>query len=146
MASRSLMDLSAEMYPLAERFMTILDKQGISHLVICTLRSLDEQAALYSQGRQPIEQINALRAVAGMMPIGPKEALRKVTRAIPGKSKHNPGPDGKARALDVVPLEGGKIIWQTEHPLYQAMGEIGEAAGLTWGGRWRMRDLPHYEI
>jgi hypothetical protein len=28
---------------------------------------------------------------------------------------------------------------------YQTLGELGEALGFEWGGRWRIRDLVHFE-
>ena len=146
MASRSLLDLSEAMYRLAESFVTRLDESGIPYLVICTLRSMEEQDALYAQGRQPIETVNKKRRAAGLALVDVRQNLKTVTKAKPGDSRHNPDGTGKANALDIVPLDGGKIVWDADHPLYEQMGAIGEDCGLTWGGRWRMRDMPHFEI
>ena len=52
--------------------------------VACTLRTMEEQAALYAQGREDIAAVNALRRLAGMPPVG-VEANRIVTRARPGQ-------------------------------------------------------------
>jgi len=56
------------------------------------------------------------------------------------KSKHLTGDaidiDMRGFAPDDVPLE----VWQW-------MGELGEALGLRWGGRWKsLLDLRHFEV
>lgn len=35
--------------------------------------------------------------------------------------------------------------WAPEHPDWQRLGEIGEACGLKWGGRWKQKDMVHFE-
>lgn len=51
-------------------------------------------------------------------------------------------------AIDVAPLEQGenKIDWDTSHPIWAQMGEIGEKLGLRWGGRWPHKDSGHFEF
>lgn len=50
-------------------------------------------------------------------------------------------------AMDLVPPELAKQPnWAPEDPLWQRIGDIGEAMGLIWGGRWRQRDCPHFEM
>ena len=63
-------------------------------------------------------------------------------------SKHNQeGPDGKpdSHAFDCVPMSAGKACWFAPEA-YRRMGEIGESIGLKWGGRWKQKDCPHFEI
>jgi len=51
-------------------------------------------------------------------------------------------------AIDVAPLELLKLKnWAPAHPLWARLGEIGESAGLRWGGRWKGKrcDQPHFE-
>jgi peptidoglycan LD-endopeptidase CwlK len=113
MASRSLQDLDDRMKPMAYTFTSSCKAAGINLLVTCTLRSVEEQAELYEQGRTKP---------------GPK-----VTNAKPGSSAHNYG-----LAMDVVPLIGGKPLWEFDtnnlHPVWVKVGELGQAAGLEWFG------------
>ncbi len=62
-------------------------------------------------------------------------------------SKHQDG-----LALDIVPYEiyteasgGDKLLWNETNPIWLRIGQIGEALGLRWGGRWKQRDLGHFE-
>ena len=54
-------------------------------------RSFAEQAALYAQGRETLGEINRLRHIAKMQPIGFSESRNKVTNAKAGESYHNYG-------------------------------------------------------
>ncbi len=55
-------------------------------------------------------------------------------------SKHLSG-----KAFDIAVLKNGKISWTFAD--YLPYGEIGEAVGLTWGGRWTtIKDGPHFEL
>lgn len=61
------------------------------------------------------------------------------------RSKHNRRP---ALAVDIAPLP---LDWQ-DVKAFERLGAVmlDEAkrlgVGITWGGSWRMRDLPHFEI
>ena len=54
-------------------------------------------------------------------------------------------------AIDIAPFlqwsEFGedKLQWDGEDPQWLALGRLGEALGLRWGGRWVQRDLGHFE-
>jgi hypothetical protein len=54
-------------------------------------------------------------------------------------------------AIDICPYEvyalhgGDKLEWDADDPIWQRIGEIGEAIGLRWGGRWAQRDMGHFE-
>ncbi len=54
-------------------------------------------------------------------------------------SRHTEG-----RAFDVTVR--GLSPDQVPRQVWYAIGEIGEALGLKWGGRWRQRDMPHFEL
>lgn len=62
------------------------------------------------------------------------------------RSKHLTG-----RAIDLAlyqtwQLHGpDKLMWDPNDPAWLTIGEIGESLGLTWGGRWKQRDLGHFE-
>lgn len=110
---------------------------GIDLLVISTLRDVEAQDALYAQGRTAPGRI--------------------VTNARGGESFHN-----FRVALDCVPLRNGKPIWGTsgngidndpsddatdDLEIWQRIGELGEAQGLEWAGRWkRFREFPHFQF
>ena len=122
--SRSLADLIQPARVRAERFLQAANDNGIDLLVTSTLRDHAAQAELYAQGRTKPGKI--------------------VTNAKPGQSWHNWG-----CALDVVPMRAGKPVWGTtgaDLELWQRVGELGEAAGLEWAGRWRrFREFPHFQ-
>jgi peptidoglycan L-alanyl-D-glutamate endopeptidase CwlK len=138
MPSREIRDLSPKMQVLHNKFMdrcrrdTWFLKNGITVLVTCTYRSNEEQAKLYAKGRTAPGAI--------------------VTRAKPGKSKHNvtlPNGTPAAEAFDIVPLRYGKLVWETggdgidddpsdDHKddleVWQRCGEHAVAVGLKWYG------------
>jgi len=41
--------------------------------------------------------------------------------------------------------EGGLYLKDGLHPAYLSAGQIAEALGCVWGGRWQMRDSGHIE-
>jgi peptidoglycan L-alanyl-D-glutamate endopeptidase CwlK len=48
-------------------------------------------------------------------------------------------------AFDCVPLVNGKAEWNDKE-LWTTVGEIGEAIGLEWGGRFTAVDCPHFQL
>ena len=131
--SRDLFDLEPFTRLKAHNFVMAVRGAGVDLLVTCTYRDDAEQAALYARGR----------TVPG----------RIVTNAKPGQSLHNLMHAGlpASRALDVVPMVGGKPVWGTKGAdlaLWMRVGEIGESCGLEWAGRWRgaLREFPHFQF
>lgn len=62
------------------------------------------------------------------------------TQAKAGFSWHNYG-----LAADVLFNNGkGGPSWGATHP-WEKLGVIGEALGFEWGGRWKMRDMGHFQ-
>lgn len=89
-----------------------------------TLRTMDEQAKLYAQGRT--------------LP-GPK-----VTNAKPGSSPHNYG-----MGFDIC-FEGKVPYPKEKDPRWLQLGQLGESLGLVWGGPNGKGDKftfdrPHFE-
>ena len=125
MSSTKIIDLKPIMRPLASAFLKAAEVEGLAMIITCTFRSMEEQAELYKIGRT--------------------KPGRKVTNALPGQSSHNYG-----LALDGVPLYHGKPAWKTtgeELKLWNLYGELAEAAGLEWAGRWtRFREFPHVQM
>ncbi len=68
-----------------------------------------------------------------------------VTRAGANMSYHQYG-----LAADIAFLRNGKLLLSEKDPWamrgYTLYGELAEAAGLTWGGNWTMRDYGHVEL
>ncbi len=127
MASRSLDDLAPVVKARALAFLSECQRAGLDVLVYCTLRSNEEQAALYRVGRSEPGHI--------------------VTNAKPGGSKHNPDENGQAWAFDAVPMVGGKPAW-SDAAMLTRMGRCGEAVGLEWAGEWAgaLRESVHFQI
>lgn len=103
-----------------------LEQQGIIIRVVQGLRTIQQQNALYAEGRTT-----------------PGE---KVTNAIGGYSWHNFG-----LAVDCIPGIRGEDPWQpnwdARHPDFAAMIAAGEAQGLVSGSSWKsMPDEPHFQL
>jgi len=111
-----------------------VDGIGISE----TLRDLTAQMAYYSRGRMPVQDVKAMYAAAGLWEIGDEDAAKPITWTL--ESKHLLG-----KAIDLVPLRHGVTWWAAPVQVWSRMGEIGEAHGLVWGGRWKNKDGPHFE-
>lgn len=127
MPSRRLSDLAEPVRLAALDMLQRAQARGLVVCIYCTLRSVEEQAALYAKGRTAPGYI--------------------VTNAKPGDSLHNPDADGKAWAFDAVPTRNGAPMWADAAAL-RVMGECGEAAGLEWAGRWkgRLREQVHFQM
>lgn len=67
------------------------------------------------------------------------------------KSRHIPASNGYGHAVDIAPLDGGKVSWHWPlyHKLAPAMKQAAEELGvpLEWGGDWRtFKDGPHWQL
>lgn len=141
MASRALTDLVPTVRSKVESWVSACEARGVSVLVYCTLRSAEEQAALYQIGRT-------------VPPIG-----KIVTNAPAWSSAHQYG-----RAVDAVPTVHGKPLWRafpsnSAEQAFRASGELrhlvpewavfaeeAERAGLEWAGRWKsFREYVHVQ-
>lgn len=125
MASRKIEDLIPAMQLIAMRFASRMAEEGIPFMFTCTFRSQEEQDALFAQGRTKP---------------GPKVTWVR-------HSKHQ-----DRLAFDIAILKDGKPTWDVkvdvsndDLPDYEQAGQIGESLGLRWGGRFKARDLPHFE-
>lgn len=151
MASIKIEDLTPKMQKLYADFSFRMQAAGLKFKVTCTARTSAEQAALYAQGRSPLNVVNDLRMIAGLPPITSKDN-KKVTWTT--KSKHiidenNP----KARAFDIVLLDDkNKPTWDIKTNVnknqltdYLEAATIGELVGLKAGARFKSPDYPHFE-
>lgn len=121
--SRNLDDLTPDVRPLVDAFLASCKDAGLDVLVTCTRRTEAEQTALYAQGRTAPGHV--------------------VTNAKAGQSAHNYG-----LAIDIVPMVNGKPDWNGLDPIWKQIGELGEAAGLTWLGApdSTFPEKPHFEL
>lgn len=120
--------------------------QGIPFILTQTDRLQKEQDAFYAQGREPLPVVNAFRDLAGLPHIGPVENEKIITEVR--VSTHQFG-----MAFDVaLKNQKGGVHWNVKADInekggsdYNELGELGESLGLIWGGRFRKRDLVHFE-
>lgn len=143
--SRTLSDLSPEMHSRATLALFNIEKAlkpfGMVAMVIETRRSLPVQMAYYSRGRMAVEDVKAMYAAAGLYRLSDAEAKQSITWTL--KSKHLDG-----LAIDIAPSKDGMTAtWPpADSPIWEAIGKAGEEAGLKWGGRWKQKDSPHFEL
>ncbi len=99
-----------------ERLLFEAECQGLRPQIFEGFRSLERQKKLY-------------------------EGDQKVTGAKPGNSFHNYG-----LAVDVVfRNDKNQPSWDEKHD-WEKLGKIGKSVGLQWGGDWKKRDRPHFQL
>lgn len=96
-------------------------REGINVIITQGLRTVEEQNALYAQGRTKPGKI--------------------VTNAKGGYSYHNFG-----LAFDFAILNpDGSVNWTVDSK-WKRVGQIGKSLGLEWGGDWKdFKDYPHFQ-
>lgn len=146
-------DLVPEVEGKATALLNGLNRAGIAYMVTSTLRTREEQLALFAQGRAQLEVVQALRKAARMRELHPSENKYTVTNAdgVTKLSLHQGG-----RALDIVPLdERGRPSWAygPMQQKYLAIGDIARKQGWVCGQDWPPidpitglgADPPHYQ-
>lgn len=132
--SRSLDDLSSDLYPLACEFLARLVERQTLVVIVDTLRTVAEHEANLRRGV-------SWTSLSRHLP-------RRLRATLPA---HDPAA-GKSDAMDVAPyamyaLHGAnKIQWAATDPAWQVIGQEAERIGLVWGGRWSTPDLGHVEL
>lgn len=93
----------------------------------------------------PFVVLEGVRTVARQRQLVAQGASRTMN------SRHIPGADGLAKAVDIAPAPGGKVSW--DWPLYHRLAAIVKAAAtaegvpIEWGGSWaKFRDGPHWQL
>src|SRR5450755_4677982 len=66
-----------------------MEAKGWDATIGSGMRTMQQQAALFAQGRESLDQVNILRRRAGLSPISASDNGGTVTDARPGKSNHN---------------------------------------------------------
>jgi peptidoglycan L-alanyl-D-glutamate endopeptidase CwlK len=157
MSSRKIEDCTPELQEKHHAFAAAMAAAGLPFMLTCTARTVREQIALYAQGREKLDQVNALRKIAGLSPITFQENSRKVTWTLASKHiidlEDNIPENDKSRAFDIAILRDDRPTWnlkvnvnKNDIPDYDEAGRIGEAVGLRWGGRFPSPDRPHFEV
>jgi peptidoglycan LD-endopeptidase CwlK len=122
MASRDIKDLTPEAAQKCEAFLAKANEKlrplNLEVFLTCTYRSQKEQDALYAQGR----------TVPGKIITWTK------------KSVHT-----QRRAWDVAikDIRTNKLRWDGPWDL---LGQVAGELEIAWGGRWIVRDRPHFQI
>lgn len=144
--SRNLNELNNSIYYKAKSAIEIMqnDQQlkdaGVSNVYISeTRRALAVQMAYYSRSRMSVKDVQKMYRAAGLYDISESEAKTPNTWTL--ESKHLTG-----NAIDLVPEKNGKPWWNAPESVWERMGEIGEQCGMSWGGRWKTKDCPHFEV
>ena len=118
---KTIQSLASRLQPIAIEFVRRARAAGFPVVLVSGTRSIEEQNALYAQGRTKSGGI--------------------VTNAKGGESAHNFGLAFDFAFGDVL----GNPTWPENGPWSQ-VAEIGKQLGLEWGGDWgSFRDRPHLE-
>lgn len=122
--SQRLDDLDDRIKPLVFELIARCTERGILPFIVNTLRTPEQQANNIAKG------------------------VSWTTN-----SRHLPQPpSGKSLAIDICPYEiynvhgGNKLDWTASDPVWHVIGQIGESLGLVWGGRWKQKDMGHFEL
>ena len=112
----SLDGLAPKFRAAVERVLAANDQRVISE----SLRTIERQAWLYGFGREW------------------DDGRGIVTHASGTTGWHPYG-----LAVDIIHRKKG---WDAPMDFWEALGADAEREGLVWGGRWKMRDLPHVQF
>lgn len=150
MASRDIKDLTPSLQKKAKQIVEECKNNGVELLIYCTLRTLQEQAKLYCQGRttkQIAEKAASLKEkgfgfLAAFLEKETQTKGKIVTNAGPGESWHN-----YREAFDAVPIVGKTCLWnyKSNKAKWDVFAKAAENAGIEWGGNWKFKDYPHVQ-
>lgn len=99
-------------------FLKECERQGLKVRITETYRSQERQNELYAQGRS--------------------KPGNKVTWTL--NSRHT-----SRRAWDICQNIKGKE-YDTSTGFFEKCGQVAAKLGITWGGRWKTPDRPHFEV
>lgn len=147
--SRSLFDLKFEFHAMVAPLLDTCRSHGYDMRPYDTLRSVDDQAKLWRQGRssqeirqtiKTLEREGAPWIADRLQAVGPQHG-RKVTFALPGQSWHNWG-----LAVDCYRrIASGHADWSKES--YRFYADLAREMGMTAGFYFRgWNDAPHIQM
>lgn len=149
MFHRDLQSLTEETRKKISELIVRAEAAGVKVFVFETLREDDVQAAYCAQGRESLDQVNAKRQAAGLYLIDEAQNKMKITDEPPMglKTVYLGRGHGNGTAADLVPLDSkGSLWWGAPLSTWEVIGKIGEELGLEWGGRWKSKDYPHFQL
>lgn len=134
-------------------------RMKIDFILTSVARTTKEQYALYSMGRETLENVNKLRKVAGLYLLKSNTENIKVTNTLVSKHLIDLDDSQKdndlSRAFDIAILGPNmKPTWdlkinvnKNEIPDYLEVANAGQKIGLVVGAFFKkFKDYPHYEI
>lgn len=136
--TRSIKNMGSGIHPVVKE--TVVEvikrayKEGIYAQVSMGHRTMEQQAALFGQGRNSY-------VYKGKQYGNPSKP--KVTNALPGQSMHNFG-----LAIDyfLVSKDGNTALW-TVNAQWRRVAQIAKSLGFAWGGDWKgFVDYPHLDM
>ncbi len=117
-----LKKLHPDLLRVVRRAQSLVKDPDFGAIVTCTVRTLEEQKLLVKKGAS--KTLN---------------------------SRHIPGKDGYAKAVDFAVTLNNKVRW--DWPLYSKLADLMKKAAslekvpITWGGDWKsFKDGPHFEL
>ena len=135
-SKRSIGNLIGVHPDLVEVLLDAIKDTPVDFMITSGVRSLRDQKALYAQGRTRPGKV--------------------VTNAdgVRNKSNHQAKEDGFGYAVDLYPFYNGSVQIHDDKvvpKLYEIADHIisvAESMGvkIEWGGDWKMRDYPHFEL
>ena len=145
MASRAIEDLTPRMQTRIRLFEAQLKAHGLNFKRSCTLRSREEQSALWMRGRYDLTIVNAAYETVGIAPITEEENKRPVTWVK--KSIHETG-----EAVDYYQEVKGRASYDLKVdanfdmiPDWETFVRLAGMCGLEAGGSWDKKDWPHVQ-
>jgi hypothetical protein len=146
-SKKMLLELDPRVQPIFKDFLRRLDATlgDDQYIIFEGRRTIAVQQAYFAQGRQPLEEVNRLRQIAGLWLLrSENDNKNPITWTM--DSKHING-----LAVDVLPVNGaGNPTWDLTHfrlP-FETIRDCGKMAGLICGADWASphTDWPHYEF
>lgn len=133
--SRALNDLSSDLKPKAFELLARLCERGVQVMIVDTLRTEAEHQVNLRNGSSATKLSRHL----------PRRLRRLCLSTDPNREKSD--------AMDICPYEmyalhgPDKLRWEASDAAWRVIGEVAEALGLVWGGRWQQpHDPGHVEL
>lgn len=138
-----------------DQIISDMKAKGWDPVIGSGMRTNEQQDALYAQGRQGLDQVNALRLRARLPPIAAPANKSTVTNARGGQSNHNLTESLLAHSRSAIDVANGYAVdivdrrygWDIAKPqFWKDLGFFAKRHGCAWGGDWKKPDPAHVEM